>query len=107
VRRAELTADLAHFVQQLPAPDQLDPGTIDQVASLLSDANLLVRFWAAAALGLIGPTAMRAVPALEKALEEAEIFENSGFLYFGPSQVDVIQIALERITGKPMPSRAE
>jgi hypothetical protein len=47
------------------------------------------------------------VPALEKALEEAEIAENSAFLLYGPSQVDVIQVALEQITGQPMPSRAE
>lgn len=72
-------------------------GDVMALARLLKDSNDLVRDRAAVALGLIGPKASRAVPALQAALSEVECVraeQNSRF---------AIAIALRRIGVSPTP----
>jgi hypothetical protein len=75
----------------------LDDEAIDDIAALLSDDDDGVRLWAAGALGLIGPRAKRAIPALERALKNAEL--PPGAAVTGVWSGSAIQIALNRITG--------
>jgi hypothetical protein len=73
------------------APQKL----ITDLAGLMSDSDQMVRFWTAVSLGNLGPQAAAAIPALEKAFEEARAAEprfRSG-IHLG----DVIQQTLEKI----------
>jgi hypothetical protein len=73
----------------------IDESDISALTELLGDSNELVRGRAAVALGLIGPRASRAVPALRSALDEVECVradQNSRF---------VIAVALQRIGVAP------
>lgn len=78
----------------------VSPQTISQLTDLLRDRDDVVRFWAATALGNIGTLAITAVPALERALQEAAgKYTNS----IPPSlySADAINGALEKLTGRP------
>ena len=77
-----------------------DPEIIRRLVVLLGDVNDAVRGGAAAALGFIGPKAVSAIPALEKAFEERK--NRNGAL----RSADAIELALERIrkpSGRPKP----
>src|SRR5262245_18418593 len=50
--------------------DKLQPSTIDAIAGLLQEDDYAAQTWSAASLDRIGPSAKRAIPALEAALEE-------------------------------------
>src|SRR5215470_10618164 len=57
--RRNLSLQLSDLCMRVD-PAVLDAGTIDAIAGFLSDSDDLVRFWAALALGHIGPPARRA-----------------------------------------------
>jgi hypothetical protein len=65
--------------------------TIDQLADLLTHREDIVRYWAATALGYIGPKAESAIPALERAYEEKKNSSQS------KTSASAIRVALERI----------
>ena len=72
--RIDRAAHLAEYIASrgpLGVADVEAP-VVDDMAELLNDNADLVRFYAAASLGFLGPTARRAIPALEKALERRE-----------------------------------
>jgi hypothetical protein len=72
--RIDRAAHLAEYIASRGALDvaSVEPPVVDDMAELLEDNTDLVRFYAAASLGFIGPSARRAIPALEKALERRE-----------------------------------
>ena len=74
-----------------PAPEKV----ITALANLMNDSDQVVRFWTAGALGQLGPQAAPAIPALEKALEEARAAEPPGQGRTGIHLDDAIQYALE------------
>jgi HEAT repeat protein len=79
--------------------DALEARPVDDIAGLLGDRDDSVRYWAAMALGQIGPSANRAVPALERALKEIEPVP--GVVVPAKSSESGIRFALRRIAGKP------
>src|SRR5262245_33291005 len=76
-----------------PAPEKL----ITDLAGLMSDADQVVRFWAAVSLGNLGPQAAAAIPALEKALEQARTEDPPDRFRTGIHLDDGIQQALDKI----------
>jgi HEAT repeat protein len=67
----------AHLAEYIASRGPLDVAgveapVVDDMAELLDDNADLVRFYAAASLGFLGPSARRAIPALERALERRE-----------------------------------
>jgi PBS lyase HEAT-like repeat len=66
-RRSDDSERLAKWVRQNKAA-VTDIDDVELIASLLTDKDDLVRYWAAMALGYIGPFAISAVPALNRAL---------------------------------------
>lgn len=70
--RTGFAAQLAEFVAaQRTEAARIDAQVVDDMATLLSDGDDWVRFYGAASLGFVGPAARRAIPALEKALEQS------------------------------------
>ncbi len=78
---------------------------IDDIASLLSDRNGVVVFWAAASLGRIGSSAHRAEPALQAALraEECEFVAAHIRRRMSMSAVDAVMGAMIHIGIQPKP----
>ena len=72
--RIDRAAHLAEYIASRGPLDVADveAPVVDDMAELLNDNADLVRFYAAASLGFLGPTARRASPALEKARERRE-----------------------------------
>jgi len=72
--RIDRAAHLAEFIASRGPLDvaNIEAPVVDDMAELLEDNADLVRFYAAASLGFLGPSARRAIPALEKALERRE-----------------------------------
>lgn len=72
--RIDRAAHLAEYIASRGPLDvaNVEAPVVDEMAELLDDNADLVRFYAAASLGFLGPTARRAIPALEKALERRE-----------------------------------
>lgn len=82
--------------------DVIDIATTGRITNLLNDRSDAVRMWIAGALGLIGPKASGAAPALRRALSEVELSEKSNPNPLLP-EVDsreAIRTALDRIAGK-------
>jgi HEAT repeat protein len=75
------------------APQKL----VTDLAALMSDPDQMVRLWTAGALGNLGPQAAAAIPALEKAFEDAQVADPPGGLRTGIHLDDVIQQAMEKI----------
>src|ERR1041384_371837 len=75
------------------APQKL----VTDLAALMSDPDQMVRLWTAGALGNLGPQAAAAIPALEKAFEEAQVADPPGGPRTGIHLDDVIQQALKKI----------
>jgi hypothetical protein len=71
--RYKLGEELMEFVHHMDKSDRdvFDPDVVDKVASLLSDDDEVIRSFAASTLGQMGPSALRSVGALLKALREA------------------------------------
>lgn len=94
--REEKASQLATLIRRKagkPAPKSL----ITDLAGLMSDSDQLVRAWTAGSLGNLGPQAAEAIPALEKAFEEARATDPPGHFRSGIHLDDVIQQALEKI----------
>jgi HEAT repeat protein len=72
--RIDRAAHLAEYIASRGplAVAEVEAPIVDDMAELLEDNADLVRFYAAASLGFLGPSARRAIPALEKALERRE-----------------------------------
>jgi HEAT repeat protein len=72
--RIDRAANLAEYIASRGPLDvaNVEAPVVDDMAELLEDNADLVRFYAAASLGFLGPSARRAIPALEKALERHE-----------------------------------
>lgn len=99
--RTDLASELAKLVSQVRTSDQIDDKVIDDIATLLSDRDDSVRLWVALALGQLGPRANRAVPALERALQEAEAEDQANIKGPSLSSADGIRAALEKIRVAP------
>src|SRR6266404_2766603 len=80
--QADVAEQLSAFLQHRDRSDidALDAKTIDDIAGLLSDRDDTVRYWAALALGHIGAPAIRAAPALERALRDVEPASGSNMI---------------------------
>jgi HEAT repeat protein len=83
VKRRNLAQEVSYIIRDLKQEADIHEVVIDNIAALLGDPDHVVRSYAARALGYMGPKAIRAVPALEKALKEIEDIQES--LVFGPS----------------------
>ena len=72
--RIEWAAHLAEYLASRGPVElnNVDPPIVDDMAQLLSDSEDWVRFYIAASLGFLGPSARRAIPALERALEQGQ-----------------------------------
>ena len=94
--REDKASQLAALIRRKagkPAPQKL----ITLLTAMMSDTDQMVRAWTAGALGNLGPQAAAAIPALEKALEEAQIADPPGGFRTGIHLDDVIQEALKKI----------
>lgn len=94
VRRTDDAQRLAQWVRENKAK-VVDPADIELLAGLLTDKDDSVRYWAAMALGYIGPPAQSAVPALQKALEDRKCDRSS------KTSASAITIALTNIGVTP------
>ena len=95
-----IRTDAAKYLAELTLkfdPEKIDGRTLAELVSLLNTSEDSVRFWAAAALGNLGPRAKIAVPTLVKLLPEVDCLP--GELTSAPA----IRLALERIGEKPPP----
>ena len=94
--REEKAYQLAVLIRR-KAGKAAPPKLITDLAALMSDSNQMVRFWVALALGKLGPQAAAAIPALEKAFEEAQVADPPGGFRTGIHLDDVIHEMLEKI----------
>lgn len=92
--RARQFAVLIHDKTGKTAPEKL----ITDLAGVMSDSDQVVRFWTAGALGNLGPQAVAAIPALERAFAEAQAADPPGRARSGIHLDDVIQRAMDKIT---------
>jgi hypothetical protein len=88
--RTEQAEKLAHVVREKEGK-KAPKGVIRAIADLMTDRHDSVRYWAATALGYLGPQAADAIPALQKALKEIEGRRAS------KTSESAIRLALERI----------
>lgn len=102
--RIEHAAHLAEYIASRGPLDvsNVEAPVVDDMADLLDDDVDLVRFYAAASLGFLGPSARRAIPALEEALARRE--QERGIVVGQPriftaavSSVQAICLALSKI----------
>ena len=91
--RAYQLANLIRRKAGTAAPQKL----ITDLAALMSDTDQMVRAWTAASLGHLGPQASAAIPALEKAFEEARVADPPGRFRSGIHLDDVTEHALGKI----------
>ena len=101
--RADRLLEDLNKVWYVWAMDSLDGEVIDAMIPLLRDDNDLVRMDAAAGIGLFGPRAGRAVPALKHArkLRSHELAKMDISGGSGPDSLGSISVALDRIKGVP------
>jgi hypothetical protein len=108
--RQDLAEELLMVTNRVGTSEQFDDRLIDDMASLLRDRS--IRSWIAPALGMLGPRARRAVPALKKALEDEEVVESTAmldedeaervlFMNRGLSVANAIRLALAKIEVPP------
>lgn len=105
-----LNQDFGSFIMEHPNCVWSEP-IVEALAALLSHSDDDVRGSAANALGLIGPAAKSAVPALEEALSRADEMVREQWQQSGRPIVfriprysgQDIRAALEHITGKKVP----
>lgn len=107
-KRIDLSTELAFYVRDHPDCKN-GSKIVDDLVTLLSDKVDGVRMGAAMALGYIGPPAMRAVPALEKAVKESDAIMDADPDTVLPvnSSGEEAREALRKITGKKVPAYQE
>lgn len=98
--RYQLASELPSLARQASQSNQITDKIVDNISSLLNAEDDAVRFWAALALGQLGPRATIAVPELERALKEAEARDRLSIVGPTLSSADGIRAALKRITGR-------
>jgi hypothetical protein len=112
--RIERAAQLAEYVASRGPLDvaYVEAPVVDDMAELLEDNVDMVRFYAAASLGFLGPAARRAIPALEKALARHE--QERGIVFGQPrvfsaaiSSAQAICAALMRIDLNRVPATCQ
>jgi hypothetical protein len=94
--RTDGTMRLALFLDANPSP--VDNNSLENITTLLSDNEDSVRFWAAAALGRIGPPASASVPELRRAFDSHHFDPR-----FVMTSADAICTALKNIEGTLTP----
>lgn len=77
-------------------PNDVSTDDIDALAGLLSDPDDGVRGWIAGALGILGDKALRAAPALQRALQERPCIHQP------LASADAIRLALSRMGVQPV-----
>ena len=98
--RAEDFAMVIHYLSdEDKLQDAIDDAKIDALVDLLKDDIEAEDFSVAGALGLIGPRAARAGPALQAAHATACAKVQAMQFSSGIHDVDAFELALERITG--------
>jgi len=101
--RIESAAHLAEYIASRAPVEisNIDPPVIDDMAELLNDNDDWVRFYVAASLGFLGPSARRAIPALEKALARGEppreVLPGQTRIFAGLNSAHAICAAFEKI----------
>jgi hypothetical protein len=87
----------------------INPDIMDHISVLLADPSDVVRSWAAVTLGIIGPPAIRTVPALKKALRQSDSILDPDPSPFLPTQYSgqAIREALRKITHESIPEYNE
>jgi hypothetical protein len=112
--RIDRAAHLAEYVASRRPLDlsSVEPPVVDEMAALLDDDVDLVRFYAAAALGFLGASARRAIPALERALARREAERGLVFgqprVFSSPvSSLQAICAALSRIDLSRVPGACQ
>lgn len=109
--RIERAAHLAEYIASRGPLDvaNVEAPVVDDMAELLDDDVDLVRFYAAASLGFLGPSARRAIPALEEAFARRE--RERGIVFGQPrvfispvSSVQAICAALTKIDLNRVPA---
>jgi hypothetical protein len=104
-KRLDLARKVSYIIRDLKQEADIPEVVINDIMTLLGDRDHAVISYAAQALGYMGKKAIRAVPALEKALDEIEEIQKDvtfGPSMFGPSTSPAgsIRRALQSITGK-------
>jgi len=108
--RIESAAHLAEYIASRGPVEisNIDPPVIDEMAELLNDGEDWVRFYVAASLGFLGPSARRAIPALEKALARGEpprdVLPGQTRIFAGINSAHAICAAFEKIDLSRVPS---
>jgi hypothetical protein len=109
--RIERAANLAEYIASRGPLDvaNVEAPVVDGMAELLGDDVDLVRFYAAASLGFLGPSARRAIPALEEAFARRErergIVSGQPRVFISPvSSVQAICAALTKIDLNRVPA---
>ncbi len=92
--RTDLALQLSAYIKQ-QNPAEISEDVVTRIARLLKDRDDSVRYWAATALGYIGPKASAAAPKLLQALNEIEKDKEKGGT--GKTSADAIRLALQRI----------
>ncbi len=101
--RIESAAHLAEYIASRGPVEisNIDPPVIDDMAALLNDSDDWVRFYVAASLGFLGPSARRAIPALERALARGEppreVLPGQARIFAGINSAHAICAAFEKI----------
>lgn len=112
--RIEHAAHLAEYIASRGplGVSNVEAPVVDDMAGLLDDDVDLVRFYAAASLGFLGPSARRAIPALEEALARRE--QERGIVTGQPrafttavSSVQAICVALRKIDLSRVPETCQ
>ena len=103
--RWELADDLSDILRQAPDAGLISDGLVVEISRLLRDET--TDFWAALALGQLGPRAAAAVPELEEALKKAEEKEKPQIIFFGPLMSDTLCKVLTKITGRVYESKID
>jgi hypothetical protein len=108
IARSDKEDELVHLIRARPECGER-PATMDHISVLLADPDDGTRSTAAECLGLIGPPAMRTVPALEKARKLSDSILDADPSPMLPTQYSgqAIRWALRQIRHRRIPEYNE